>query len=88
MHVILSVGSLVASFCDPPASRKFDLDLGLKDQPKDVQDRHYKVMTVSAVDFQNVPGVEDGVAVLFGGFSVWPHCCWQIRQIKERLPFQ
>ncbi|XP_078372473.1 androglobin-like isoform X6 [Oculina patagonica] len=43
MNVFQSVGGLVASFADPPADRKFDLDLGLKDQPKDIQDQHYKV---------------------------------------------
>ncbi|XP_068698412.1 androglobin-like isoform X1 [Montipora foliosa] len=45
MGVIQSVGNLVASFSDPPANRKFDLDLGLKDQPKDIQERHYQVFT-------------------------------------------
>ena len=44
MGVIQSVGNLVASFSDPPANRKFDLDLGLKDQPKDIQERHYQVI--------------------------------------------
>lgn len=44
MNVFQSVGCLVASFADPPADRKFDLDLGLKDQTKDIQDRHYKVV--------------------------------------------
>jgi len=44
MSVFQSVGGLVTSFADPPADRKFNLDLGLKDQPKDVQDRHYKVV--------------------------------------------
>lgn len=44
MNVFQSVGGLVASFADPPADRKFDLDLGLKDQAKDIQDRHYKVV--------------------------------------------
>lgn len=44
MNVFQSVGGLVTSFADPPADRKFDLDLGLKDQPKDIQDRHYKVI--------------------------------------------
>lgn len=43
MNVFHSVSSLVGSFADPPADRKFDLDLGLKDQTKDIQDRHYKV---------------------------------------------
>lgn len=43
MNVFHSVSSLVRSFADPPADRKFDLDLGLKDQTKDIQDRHYKV---------------------------------------------
>ena len=43
MNVFQSVGGLVTSFADPPADRKFDLDLGLKNQPKDIQDRHYKV---------------------------------------------
>lgn len=46
MNVFQSVGGLFTSFADPPADRKFDLDLGLKDQPKDIQDQHYKV-TVS-----------------------------------------
>ena len=44
MNVFQSVGGPVASFADPPADRKFDLDLGLKDQAKDIQDRHYKVV--------------------------------------------
>ena len=43
MNVFQSVSGLVTSFADPPADRNFDLDLGLKDQPKDIQDRHYKV---------------------------------------------
>lgn len=43
MNVFQSVGGLVTSFADPPADRKFDLDLGLMNQPKDIQDRHYKV---------------------------------------------
>ena len=45
--MIQSVGNLVASFADPPPNRKFNLDLGLKDQPKDIQDKHYKVITHS-----------------------------------------
>ena len=44
LGVIQSVGNLVASFADPPPNRKFDLDLGLNDQPKDIQDKHYKVI--------------------------------------------
>lgn len=43
MGVIQAVGNLVASFADPPPNRKFDLDLGLRGQPKDLQERHYKV---------------------------------------------
>ncbi|XP_015772196.1 PREDICTED: androglobin-like [Acropora digitifera] len=43
MGVIQAVGNLVASFADPPPNRKFDLDLGLRRQPKDLQERHYKV---------------------------------------------
>lgn len=43
--VIQSVGNLVASFADPPANKKFDLDLGLRGQPKDIKERHYKVIT-------------------------------------------
>ena len=46
MGVIHSVGNLVASFADPPPNRKFDLDLGLRGQPKDLQERHYKVITL------------------------------------------
>ena len=46
LGVIQSVGTLVASFADPPPNRKFDLDLGLKDQPKDIQDKHYKVIMI------------------------------------------
>ena len=46
MGVIQSVGNLVASFADPPANKKFDLDLGLRGQPKDIQERHYKVITL------------------------------------------
>ena len=49
MGVIQSVGNLVASFADPPANRKFDLDLGLNNQPKDIQDKHYQVIVDGCV---------------------------------------
>lgn len=52
LGVVQSVGSLVASFADPPPNRKFDLDLGLKDQPKDIQDKHYKVMNARNPTFR------------------------------------
>ncbi|XP_048577844.1 androglobin isoform X3 [Nematostella vectensis] len=43
MHVMKSVGDLVTKFSDPPADKRPELDLGLKDESRDVQERHYKV---------------------------------------------
>ena len=43
MHVIHSVGNLVASFADPPVPNRPELDLGLKSESLETQEKHFKV---------------------------------------------
>ena len=44
LTVMRNIGNVVHSFTEPPADKRTELDLGLKDQARPTQERHCKVL--------------------------------------------
>ena len=55
LTVMRNIGNVVHSFTEPPADNRTELDLGLKDQARPTQERHYKVLQEPITRSEHLP---------------------------------